>query len=79
MPVWAQAGAKVTRPAARLDPALIFPVEDQHQLTGQIDSYLAEDGNITFLTFQGVDHMGSARKFFYIEAARNWLFAQVRT
>ena len=29
-------------------------------------------GNITFLTFANVDHMGSARKFFYIKAARNW-------
>ena len=78
VPVWERAGGKVTRPAERLDPALIFPVDDQKTLTGQIDGYLAKGGNITFLTFQGVDHMGSARKFFYIRAARDWLFRQVK-
>ena len=79
VPVWERAGAKVTRPAERLDPALIFPVEDQKTLTAQVDGYLAEGGNITFLTFEGVDHMASARKFFYIKAARDWLFRQART
>ncbi|MCY0385941.1 alpha/beta hydrolase-fold protein [Robbsia sp. Bb-Pol-6] len=76
VPVWEQAGARVTRPAERLDPALIFPVDDQRQLTEAVDGYLGRNGNITFLTFDGVDHMGSARKFFYIRAARDWLFAQ---
>ncbi len=79
VPVWQQAGAKVTRPAAQLDPALIFPVNGQEDLTRQVNSYLAEGGNITLLTVQGVDHMGSARKFFYIKAARDWLFAQARS
>ena len=78
VPVWEHAGAKVTRPAERLDPALIFPVEDQGRLTDEINGYLGKGGNITFLTFQGVDHMQSARKFFYIKAARNWLFRQVK-
>lgn len=78
LPVWEQAGAKVTRPTERLDPALIFPVSDQDKLTAQVDGHLAKGGNITFLTFQGVDHMGSARKFFYIKAARNWLFRQTK-
>lgn len=78
VPVWEQAGAKVTRPAERLDPALIFPLAEQQKLTGQIDGYLAKGGNITFLTFEGVDHMASARKFFYIKAARDWLFRQVK-
>ena len=78
VPVWEQAGAKVTRPKERLDPALIFPVDKQQPLTEQINGYLAEGGNITFLTFQGVDHMQSARKFFYIKAARDWLFSQVK-
>jgi hypothetical protein len=40
--------------------------------------YLAKGGNITFLTFQGVGHGGSVRKFFYIKAAKNWLFNQKR-
>ncbi|HET6554691.1 MAG TPA: alpha/beta hydrolase-fold protein [Dyella sp.] len=79
VPVWEHAGAKVTRPAERLDPALIFPVEDQSRLTDEINGYLGKGGNITFLTFQGVDHMQSARKFFYIKAARNWLFRQMKT
>ncbi len=78
VPVWRQAGANVTRPADRLDPALIFPVGDQTKLTDQVDGYLAEGGNITFLTFQGVDHMGSARKFYYVTAARDWLLAQTK-
>jgi predicted peptidase len=78
VPVWEHAGAKVTRPDARLDPALIFPVDNQEQLTDQINHYLDEGGNITFLTFAGVDHMQSARKFFYIKAARDWLFKQVK-
>jgi predicted peptidase len=78
VPVWEHAGGKVTRPAERLDPALIFPVDDQKQLTAQIDGYLGKGGNITFLTFANVDHMGSARKFFHIKAARDWLFRQVK-
>lgn len=76
VPVWEQAGARVTRPAERLDPALIFPVDDQKKLSEQVNGYLGKGSNITFLTFANVDHMGSARKFFYIKAARNWLFAQ---
>jgi predicted peptidase len=79
VPVWEQAGASVTRPAEHLDPALIFPVGEQEALTRQVDGYLGEGGNITFLTFEGVDHMGSARKFFYIKAARDWLFRQAKT
>jgi predicted peptidase len=75
VPVWEKAGAKVVRPAKRLDPALIFPVQNQQALTKQIDGYIGQGGNITFLTFEGVDHMGSARKFFYIKAARDWLFS----
>jgi len=78
VPVWEHAGAKVTRPAQRLDPTLIFPVDNQQKLTDQVNGYLAKGGNITFLTFEGVDHMGSARKFFYIKAARDWLFKQVK-
>lgn len=78
VPVWRKAGAKVTRPDTLLDPALIFPVDDQKELTAQINGYLGEGGNITFLTFNGVDHMASARKFFYITAARDWLFQQVK-
>jgi predicted peptidase len=78
VPVWEHAGGKVTRPAERLDPALIFPVEDQKQLTEQVNGYLNQGGNITFLTFQGVDHMQSSRKFFYIKAAKDWLFKQVK-
>ncbi|MHB8287352.1 MAG: alpha/beta hydrolase-fold protein, partial [Caulobacteraceae bacterium] len=78
IPVWEHAGARVTRPVERLDPALIFPVEHQQQLNSQIEGYLAKGGNITFLTFQGVDHMGSARKFFYIKSARDWMFSQVK-
>lgn len=78
VPVWERAGGKVTRPAERLDPALIFPVDKQETLTDQVNGYLAKDGNITFLTFEGVDHLASARKFFYINAARDWLFKQVK-
>ncbi|MER9401462.1 prolyl oligopeptidase family serine peptidase [Mesorhizobium sp. M0615] len=78
VPVWEDAGGKVTRPAERLDPALIFPINDQKALTDQIGSYLSEGSNITFLTFKAVDHMGSARKFFYINAARDWLFKQAK-
>lgn len=78
VPVWREAGAKVTRPDTLLNPALIFPADDQKELTAQINGYLDEGGNITFLTFKGVDHMGSARKFFYITAARDWLFRQVK-
>ena len=79
VPVWEHAGAKVTRPEERLDPALIFPVGDQRKLTDQVNGYIAKGGNITFLTFADTDHMQSARKFFYIEAARDWLFDQVKT
>ncbi|WP_186336028.1 prolyl oligopeptidase family serine peptidase [Komagataeibacter melaceti] len=76
IPVWEKAGGRVVRPEELLDPALIFPVDNQRKLTDQVNGYLAQDGNITFLTFDGVDHMGSARKFFYIRAARDWLFRQ---
>jgi predicted peptidase len=76
VPVWEHAGGKVTRPKELLDPALIFPVDDQKKLSEQINGYLGKGGNITFLTFANVDHMGSARKFFYIKAARDWLFQQ---
>ncbi len=78
VPVWQAAGAKVTRPAERLDPALIFPVDQQQKLTAQVNGYIGQGGNITFLTFQGVDHMASARKFFHIQAARDWLFKHVK-
>lgn len=78
VPVWERAGGKVTRPAKRFDPAAIFPIDRQRLLTAQVDSELGKGGNITFLTFDGVDHMGSARKFFYIKAARDWLFRQVK-
>lgn len=78
VPVWKEAGARVIRPEERLDPALIFPLDRQQKLTDQINGYLAKDGNITFLTFEGVDHMGSVRKFFYIKAARDWLFRQAK-
>jgi len=76
VPVWEHAGGKVTRPAERLDASLIFPVEDQSKLTDQINGYLGRGGNITYLTFQDVDHGGSAAKFFYIKAAKKWLFKQ---
>jgi predicted peptidase len=78
VPVWEHAGAKVTRPDERLDPGLIFPADDQKTLTDQVNGYIAKGGNITFLTFANVDHMQSARKFFYIKAARDWLFNQVK-
>lgn len=78
VPVWEHAGAKVTRPEERLDPSLIFPVDNQKKLTDQINGYLDKGGNITFLTFAKVDHMGSARKFFHIKAAKDWLFRQVK-
>jgi len=78
VPVWEREGAKVTRPAERLEPALIFPIDQQQKLNAQVDGYLAKGGNFTFLTFQGVDHMGSAGKFFYIKAARDWLFRQTK-
>ena len=76
VPVWEKAGGTVLRPHEQLDPALIFPVGNQQKLTDQVNGYLAKDANVTFLTFDGVDHMGSARKFFYIKAARDWLFKQ---
>jgi predicted peptidase len=78
VPVWEHAGGKVTRPEERLDPALIFPVEAQQKLTDQINGYLAKGGNITYLTFARTDHLQSARRFFYIRAARDWLFNQVK-
>jgi predicted peptidase len=78
VPVWEHAGGKVIRPEERLDPALIFPVEGQQKLTAQIDGYLAKGGNITYLTFANTDHLQSARRFFYIRAARDWLFNQVK-
>ncbi|MFT8736940.1 MAG: prolyl oligopeptidase family serine peptidase [Zymomonas mobilis] len=78
VPVWREAGGKVIRPEERLDPAQIFPIDNQKSLTRQIDNYLEQDANITFLTFKNVDHMGSARKFFYIKAARDWLFKQAK-
>ena len=76
VPVWEKAGGKVTRPEERLDPTLIFPVDDQKKLSEQVNGYLGKGGNITFLTFANVDHPGSAAKFFYIKAAKNWLFKQ---
>ena len=79
VPVWQTAGAKVTRPTERLDPTLIFPIDDQRKLSDQINGYLGRGGNITFLTFANVDHMGSAAKFFYIKAAREWLLSKKRT
>ena len=78
VPVWEHAGARVTRPKELLDPALIFPIENQQKLNTQINGYIAKGGNITFLTFANVDHMGSARKFFHIQAARDWLFSHVK-
>ena len=78
VPVWEKAGGTVVRPKELLDPALIFPVDRQQKLTDQVNSYLSKDANVTFLTFDGIDHMGSARKFFYIRAARDWLFRQSR-
>ncbi|WP_417069701.1 prolyl oligopeptidase family serine peptidase [Niveibacterium terrae] len=78
VPLWESAGARVTRPKEYLDPALIFPVQDQGKLNEQINGYLGKGGNITFLTFAQVDHMGSARKFFHIQAARDWLFSHVK-
>ena len=76
VPVWEHAGGKVTRPAELLDASLIFPVNDQKKLNDQVNSYLGQGGNITFLTFAKVDHPGSAAKFFYIKAAKDWLFKQ---
>ncbi len=78
VPLWREAGGKITRPEELLNPDLIFPVADQEELSRQVDGYLDQGGNITFLTFAGVDHMASARKLFYIRAARDWLFRQVR-
>ena len=78
VPLWRKAGGKVTRPSQYLDPSLIFPIDKQQKLTDQVNGYVDKGGNITFLTFEGVDHMASARKFFYIKAARDWLFAQVK-
>ena len=78
VPVWEKAGGKVVRPAERLDASLIFPVDNQQKLTQQFDGYLSQNANITYLTFQDVDHLGSARKFFHIKAARDWLFKQVK-
>jgi predicted peptidase len=78
VPVWEHAGGKVTRPEERLDPALIFPVDNQKKLTDQINGYIDKGGNITFLTFANVDHMKSCRAFFHIKAARDWLFNQVK-
>jgi len=75
VPLWRASGGEVTRPDTLLDPSLIFPLADQKKLNDQVQGYLDEGGNITFLTFNGVDHMGSARKFFYIQAARDWLFS----
>ena len=76
VPVWEHAGGKVTRPEERLDPTLIFPVDDQKKLNDQINGYLGKGGNITFLTFANTNHPQSAAKFFYIKAAKNWLFKQ---
>jgi predicted peptidase len=76
VPVWEKAGAKVARPKEQLDAELIFPVDKQEKLNEQVNGYIGKGGNITFLTFAKVDHMGSARKFFYIKAAREWLFKQ---
>jgi predicted peptidase len=76
VPVWEQAGGKVTRPAELLDASAIFPIERQQALNDVVNGYIQEGGNITFLTFAHVDHMESARKFFYIKAARDWLISQ---
>ena len=65
--VWEHAGAKVTRPQQLLDASRIFPIEDQTKLNDQVNGYLNQGGNITFLTFANVDHMGLAAKFFYIK------------
>ena len=78
VPVWEKAGGKVVRPSERLDASLIFPVDDQRKLTEQFNGYLNQNANVTFVTFQDVDHPGSAHKFFYIKAARDWLFRQVK-
>lgn len=78
VPVWEKAGAKVTRPRELLDASLIFPIENQGKLNAQINGYIGQGGNITFLTFAKVDHMGSARKFFHIQAVRDWLFSHTR-
>lgn len=78
VPLWERAGARVTRPKEYLDPDLIFPIQDQRKLNEQINGYLGKGGNITFLTFAKVDRMGSARKFFHIQAARDWLFSHVK-
>ena len=60
------------------DPKAIFPLSQQDALNAQVEGYLGEGGNITFLTFADTDHMQSARRFFYIKAARDWPFAQAR-
>lgn len=39
-PVWKHAGGRVTRPEERLDPALIFTVDDQGELSELINGYL---------------------------------------
>ena len=79
VPVWEHAGGKVTRPKELLDPTLIFPVDDQKKLNDQINGYLGQGGNITFLTFANTNHPQSAARFFYIKSAKNWLFKQSKT
>lgn len=76
---WKKLGGKVTRPTTWLDKNTMFPVEDQKdKLTPQIEGYLAEGSNITYLTFEDVDHMESCRAFFHIRAAKDWLFTHVK-
>lgn len=78
VPVWREAGSIVVRPSELFDASLIFPLDEQDELSSQLNQYLDENANITFFTFANVDHMEAARKFFYIKAAKNWLFRQIR-
>ncbi len=48
IPVWREAGAKVTRPPDLPDPSLIFPIGAQTKLSRQIDQQIGAGGNITF-------------------------------
>lgn len=78
LPVWEKAGGVVVRPSKLFNASQIFPVDKQEKLTADLDQYLDKDANVSFFTFAGVDHMESARKFFYINAAKNWLFRQTK-
>jgi hypothetical protein len=79
VPLWKAAECDVTRTAATFDPALNFPVDHQHALTNQVERESDKGGYITCLTSDGIDHMGTARKFFHIKAARDWLFRQTKS